>query len=58
MKFLWKNEHEGMMSRISGRVIMHADMTAILKFIYGSRYREAIYQRSLGYHRPRRQAFV
>ena len=46
------------MSRISGRVIMHADMTAILRIIYGSRFWEAVYQRSLVYHRPQRQACV
>ena len=47
MNDFWKNKLEAMMSRISGRVIMHADMTAILKFIYGSRYWDSIYQRSL-----------
>ena len=59
MNDFWKNRLERMMSRISGRVsYKHADMTAILKFIYGSRYWEAIYERSLGYPRPQRQAFV
>ena len=58
MNGFWKDRLEGMMSRISGMVIMHADMTAILRFIYGSGFWEVIYQRSLVYHRAQRQACV
>ena len=37
MDGFWMNRLEGMMSKVSGRIIVHADMTAILKIIYGSK---------------------